>query len=117
MTEPLLERSTWDFIVDVNGDLAMCEEPFAIAQQVANEILHIKGEGWYDTTQGIPYDPTVLSATPSMSVIRSLMEAAALSVSGVIRANAVLYVKRDTRTLSGAVLVTTDSGVDLNVTI
>lgn len=115
MAEPLLERSTWDFIPDANGDLAMVDAPYAIAQQVACECQMYLGEGWFDTAQGIPYDPDILGQAPNIALLQSLMETAALGVPGVVSARAVLYLSRAARTVKGAIYVTTDSGVDLSV--
>ncbi|MBV1833085.1 hypothetical protein [Novacetimonas pomaceti] len=117
MSELLLERSQWDLIADASGNIAVCEDPYAIAQAVACECRLFLGEAWYDTTQGVPYNQEILTAAPNIGLIESLMATAAKKVTGVASARAMLYLDRSTRTVTGAVLVTTDSGIDLSVAV
>lgn len=115
MSDLLLERSEWDLIASAAGDIAVCDEPYAVAQAVANECKLFLGEGYYDATQGIPYDADVFNSNPNISLIETLMQTAAQNVPNVVSARAVLYLDRTTRTVKGAVLTTTTDGVDLSV--
>lgn len=113
MSELMLETSEWDLIADQNGDIAVCTDPYATAQQVANECKLYLGEGYYDPDQGIPLDPDVFGVSTSLPYVRTLMESAANGVTGVVNSQASLYV--DGRTLRGVIEVTTDSGIDLTI--
>lgn len=76
----LLDRSTWDLILDAANNIAICTEPYAIAQDVASAIRLFKGECWYDTTRGVPHFQEILGHQPSLSVLKSALQTAALTV-------------------------------------
>lgn len=82
----LLDRSAWDLVLDSNGDIASASPPYALAQDVASAIKLFLGELWYDTTKGVPYFENVLGKLPPASLLASLIEKAALTVSGVVSA-------------------------------
>ncbi|QNT79296.1 hypothetical protein [Entomobacter blattae] len=117
MSDLLLDRSTWDLMADAYGNIATCAEPYAIAQAVANEVKLFLGEGWYDTTQGVPHFTDVLGVVPHMGLIRQRIEEAARNVPEVTQALAQIGLNRETRTLTGVILVTTTNGEQLNVSL
>ncbi len=86
----LLDRTAWDLVADSNGNIAMAQPPYAIAQDVASAVRLFKGELWYDTTDGVPYFEDVLGYLPPFSLFKSLIEKAALSVPGVVQANFII---------------------------
>ena len=47
-------------------------------------------ELWYDTTKGIPYFENVLSQLPPASLLIGYIEAAALTVPGVVSARCII---------------------------
>jgi hypothetical protein len=113
----LLDISTWDYVTDASGNWAMASEPYALAQDVSSAIRLVKGELWYDTTQGIPYlglngnNGTVLGLNPSVSVLQGYFVQAALSVPGVVSATAVIQsFSATTRQVTGQVQFTDSSG-------
>jgi hypothetical protein len=53
----LLDTINWDLLVDLNGNIAMAQEPYSLAQDVASQCRLFEGELWFDTTQGVPYFP------------------------------------------------------------
>ena len=77
-----LELNDWDLCVDTNGNIAVANAPYAIAQDVASACKTFLGECWYDTTYGIPYLQQVLGQLPSLSVIKALLVNAANTVPG-----------------------------------
>lgn len=113
MSELMLETSEWDLIPDQNGDIAVCSDPYATAQQVANECRLYQGEAYYAPDQGIPLDPDVFGGEASLAYVGMLMQEAALGVDGVVAATPNLY--RQNREVRGAVLVSTSSGIDLTI--
>lgn len=114
----LLLDTDWDITVDRAGNMALAGEDYSVAQAVGNEIKLIFGEGWYDPGQGLPISQIMSSpGVPDLSLIRSLINAAAQGVMGVTDAETILRYDRGNRTLGGDVLVTTVTGATLNVTI
>lgn len=108
----LLDQSAWDLVVDAHGDIAVAEEPYAQAQDVASSIRTFQGEVYYDTGRGIPHFAIVLGAYPSAQVIKTAFENAALLVPGVVSAATYLRALAN-RQLTGQVQFTTSSGVTL----
>jgi len=92
----LLDVSTWDYTVDASGNWAVTDEPYALAQDVSSACRLIKGELWYDTSQGIPYldlngnTGQILGKTPPLSVVQEYLVQSALTVPGVVSAVAVI---------------------------
>lgn len=98
----LLDVSTWDYTVDASGNWAVADEPYALAQDVSSACRLIKGELWYDTSQGIPFlnlnggaggpnnDSNVFGETPPLAVVQEYLVQAALTVPGVVSAVAVI---------------------------
>jgi len=92
----LLDVSTWDYTVDASGNWAVADEPYALAQDVSSACRLIKGELWYDTSQGIPYlnlngnTGQILGKTPPLSVVQEYLVQSALTVPGVVSAVAVI---------------------------
>jgi hypothetical protein len=126
----LLDVSTWDYVVDASGNWAVADEPYALAQDVSSACRLIKGELWYDTTQGIPYlnlnggaggpnnDSNVLGETPPLAVVQEYLVQAALTVPGVVSAVAVIEsFNATTRQVVGQVQFTDTNGNTGTVTL
>lgn len=77
-------------MLDSNGNIALAEPPYALAQDVASAVRLFLGELWYDTAQGIPYFQQVLGQLPPASIIAQLISKAALTVPGVVTAQTVI---------------------------
>ena len=90
MKSLLLDRTAWDLVLDANGNIATCTEPYARAQDVACECRLFKGEQWYDTGRGIPYDTEILGQWPPLSLVRERLKMAAESVAGVVSAQVII---------------------------
>lgn len=108
----LLDQDAWDLLTDINGNIAVADEPYRIAQDVATECRLFKGEYWYDTTAGIPYWQKILGKFPPLTLIKRTYKAAALQVVGVV--SAVLFISSlQNRILKGQVQVTDKNNVKL----
>lgn len=105
----LLDNMDWDLLLDINGNIAVASEPYALAQNVASALRLFQGELWYDTRKGIPYFDQVLGYLPPLSLLRSLFMQATMSVPGVVSARVVLAAL-DNRQLSGQVQFTDHRG-------
>lgn len=109
MRSLLLDVSSWDLVVDAAGNIAVCEDPYAIAQDAACAIRLFQGELWYATNLGIPYWTTILGQFPSIPYLKSQFVAAALTVPGAVAA--VCFISSiEGRKVSGEVQITTTSG-------
>ena len=110
----LLDISAWDLVLDSNGNIACAAPPYAVAQDVASAIRLFLGELWYDTKQGVPYWQSLLGFNPTISQIASALNAAALTVPGVVSANTIITSISD-REVIGQVQFTTSNGTSTTV--
>lgn len=109
MKSLLLAQDTWDLVLDIKGNLAVCTEPYAIAQDVATAVRTQAGDLWYDIATGVPFTPEIFGEPVRLQYVRQQIEAAALSVAGVTAARCVLATLVD-RNLTGQVQVTDNTG-------
>jgi len=115
MKSLLLDRTAWDLVLDINGNIAVATEPYAIAQDVANACRLFAGELYYDTSKGIPYFGEVLGKLPPLEVVRAKLTAAALAVPGVVSAQVVITEFKD-RGIVGQVQFVDTAGATHNAT-
>ena len=110
----LLDRTIWDLVLDVRGSIAVASEPYALAQDAASAIKLFQGELFYDTAKGVPYWASVLGKAPPLSLIKSKLVSAALTVPGVVAARA--YVSSfANRVVSGQIQIFDQTGRILSV--
>lgn len=86
----LLDQTAWDLILDANGNIALAQPPYALAQDVASEIKTFLGEVWYDTTIGIPYWTQILGKLPPASLLIEMINQAARRRYGVVSVQTVI---------------------------
>ncbi|MCX2562144.1 hypothetical protein OQ252_12160 [Acetobacter farinalis] len=106
----LLDRSTWDLVVDASGSLAVASAPYAVAQNVACAVRVFLGECWYNTALGLPYLTNILGRGQSAALFRADVEHTALTVAGVAQAVCVLTAISPARRLSGVIQLTLTDG-------
>lgn len=92
-TSVYLQRDTWDLALDVSGNIAVCDEPYRIAQDAATAIRTFQEDCIYDVTLGIPYWTQILGQQAPIELIRSYFLNEATSVPGA--ASAVVYLRND----------------------
>ena len=104
----LLDRKTWDLCLASGGVIAVAADPYATSQAVSCALKLWQGDYWYDTTIGVPYQQ-ILGGNLPLQTIKSQLEAAALTVPGVLTATCYIssFVGRN---LTGQVQFTTASG-------
>ena len=105
----LLDLTTWDLVLDVHGNIAVAEAPYALAQDAASAIRTFLGEVYYDTTIGIPYFDEVLGYAPPLNLLKTLLVNAALTVPGVASAQVFISSVKG-RVVTGQVQVTMPTG-------
>jgi hypothetical protein len=105
----LIDTTFNDLVLDANGNIAVCDEPYRLAQDAACAIRLFHGEIYYATDQGIPYWDQVLGHWPPLSLVKAYLQRAALTVPGVVSATVYItgFVNRK---LSGQVQVVDSSG-------
>jgi len=110
MAETLyLNPTTWDLDVDANGNIAVATGPYALAQDAASAVRTFAGECYYDTTLGVDHLGEILGHAPPLSLLKSRLEAAALTVDGVEKAQ--LFVTAvAARAVQGQVQISDASG-------
>lgn len=101
----LLDQVAWDLVLDADANIACATNPYSIAQDVASAVRTFIGECWYDTSQGIPYWQEILGELPPISLVKSDIETAALTVKSVKTAICTLTSFED-RKLSGRIEIT-----------
>jgi hypothetical protein len=105
----LLDRSTWDLVLDARGNLAVADNPYAIAQDVSSAVRLFKGELWYDTAKGVPHFQEILGHQPSLPVLKAAIKAAAETVPEVVTATVFVSGVRK-REVTGQIQITDSSG-------
>lgn len=105
----LLDTVAWDLVLDSSGNIALASPPYSVAQDVASAIRTFLGEVWYNTTLGVPYWQQLLGQPPSQSQITAAMNAAALTVPGVVSATTIIT-SFSGRTISGQIQFSTSDG-------
>lgn len=115
MTSLLLAQDAWDLCLDLAGNIALADAPYAEAQDVACAVRLFAGELWFDTSQGIPYFDSILGQRPNLQFVKSKVEAAALTVPNIVSARC-LFASFADRTLTGQVQVIDATGATNNVT-
>ena len=110
----LLSLGAWDLTLDGNGNIAVVNAPYSIAQDVASAVRTFLGECWYDTSQGIPYWPQILGQYPPVAFMVQQLRDAALSVPNVADAK-VTFTSFSNRALAGTIQIIDTDGQAANV--
>lgn len=105
----LLDTDEWDLVLDAHGNIAAATNPYAIAQDVSSAVRLFLGELYYDTTKGVPHFQEILGKNPPISLIKSEVVKAALTVPEVTSATC-LIAGFSGRTINGQVQVTDTTG-------
>lgn len=104
----------WDLCLDAQGNIAVAENPYSEAQDVASAVKLFRGEAYYDVAQGVPYFNGILGERPNLQFIKGQMEQAALTVPGIVKAR-VLFSSFANRTLTGQIQIIDQTGAVNNV--
>lgn len=105
----LLDQLSWDLVLDADGNIAKASNPYSLAQDAGSAIRTWLGEVYFDTTVGIPWLPQVFGKTPSLSLLKEQIRAAALTVPEVASADVFLVTLTDRR-VGGQVQIREASG-------
>lgn len=121
-----LDTAAWDLSCDAYGNWRTVGDAtpqtdltgpgMRLAQDVATQCLSWRGEVYYDTTQGVPYD-TILGAAPNMTVVNDAFNREALKTAGCVQAVANFTFSSKTRGVTGVLAVTDFAGNAGQVTV
>lgn len=109
----LLDTAAWDLVLDASRNIAVCTEPYSLAQDVATALRTFFGEPYYDTSLGVPYYQSILAKSNPYNVVEAIITAQALTVPGVVEAKCLLVTVID-RAVTGEVQITDQNGVISN---
>lgn len=116
MRTMLLDIDAWDLTIDSAGNIAVAEDPYARAQDVASAVRTFAGEVFYNDTLGVQYFAQFLGQPLPLVAFQDAVVTAALTVPGV--ATAVCQVTGiGTRELTGQILFTDETGAQQTVGI
>lgn len=104
----LLDNSTGDLVLDVNGNVAVASEPYSLAQDAASAIKTFLGECYLDTTLGVPWFQQIFGKAPTLSFMKQQLVTAALTVPDIASAQCFIT-NVSQRVVSGQVQVVSSS--------
>ena len=110
----LLDQDAWDLVLDVNGNIALAELPYSIAQDVASATRTFLGECWYNTDLGVPYWQQILGELPPLPFIEQKLIEQAFTIPNVADAQ-VTFQSFKNRELSGQIQIIDTDGNTNNV--
>ena len=105
-----LDVASWDLALDINGNIAVANAPYACAQDAASACRLWQGEYIYDTTRGIPYDTSILGQLLPSNVLAAFYNKEAQTVPDVSTTSTLLQYNANTRLLSGQINLTLVDG-------
>lgn len=116
-TTLLLDRSIWDLLLTSEGNIALADEPYAIAQDVASAVRTFLGEVYYNTSLGLPYFQLLIGSSPILGLIKGQVIKAALTVPDVVSAKCLIAdFNKQTRVVTGVIEITDVNSRTLTVT-
>jgi hypothetical protein len=116
MATLLLDNDNHDLCLNANGSIAFARPPYSTAQSVSCAIRTFLGECYYDKSLGVPYFGSILGKNPPLTYLIAQMEAAALSVPGVISAVCTIQSVKG-RAVTGQVVFTDSDGATQTVAL
>lgn len=112
----LLDQDNWDLCVDANMSIAFAKSPYSTAQSVSSAIRTVLGECYYDQSLGVPYFGNIFGKNPPLTYLIAQMEAAALSVPGVVSAVCTIQ-SAENQVVSGQVVFTDSNGTTQTIAL
>lgn len=105
----LLDQVTNDLVIDSFGNIAICWQPYAVAQDVGSAIKLCLGELWYDVTKGVPFFQKIAGKPLPFVLLKKYIEDAAMTVPDVVQAVCTFDIMTN-RNAIGQVLFTDKNG-------
>lgn len=111
----LLLTNDWDITLDSAGNLAIADNNYSIAQDVASAVKLFTNDAYFDTQAGIPHFEISLKRNVSASVVRARIKEAAENVLGVKSATVDL-IEISNNTLRAEILITLEDDTTAQIT-
>lgn len=111
----MLETDSWDISLDSFGNIAITDNPYAVAQDVACACLTFLGESWYDTSLGIPYYQRILGHWPGTQLINTKMQTEALKLPYVQSAACTVTIGKGDRKCAGVMTITDTNNISSTI--
>ena len=111
-----LDQTTNDLTTDAYGNIALCSQPYAIAQDVASAIKLCLGELWYNTQKGVPFFQKIAAKPMNARMLITYIEDAAMTVPDVVQAKCT-FNSFSGRKAQGKVLFIDSNGLSYGVTL
>lgn len=117
MALTLLLNQNWDICVDENGNIAVSDGAYAIAQNCANAVRLFTNDAYFNRTRGIPHFGIDLGKkpAPARSTLVNRIRKAVMAVEGVTDAEVLLEFDAATRTYGGEIIITVVDGTSVRV--
>jgi len=112
-----VDPTAWDFALDIYGNIAVANAPYAAAQDVASSCRLWTGEYIYDVTRGIPYDTSILGKLLPRNVLTAFYNTEAKTVPDISEASTLLQFNRASRQLIGQINLTLVDGTTNGINI
>jgi hypothetical protein len=109
-----LDPNTWDLAVDIDGNIAVADEPYRISQDCSCAVRTFKPEFYFDMSYGMPYSTEILGKLPPLQLVKQRYEDIAKTVTSVADARCTLTGLKK-RTLTGYITLTTTAGGNLEI--
>jgi hypothetical protein len=106
----LLLDSNWDLTLDAFGNLAITAGNYAVAQDAACACRTWRGELWYDTTRGVPYQQIMGHRPPSIQFVKQALLNEVYNVINVASAKVFLTGPGVDRQLGGQIQIIETTG-------
>lgn len=117
MSSLLLDRTTWDLVLDQGGNIAQATSVYAVLQDVSTAVRTWAGEVIYDTSLGVDYLGSVLGNPHGSVAFTSQATREANNVLGVSKTKITVSGISPTRGISGVAEVTLSSGQTVSIGI
>lgn len=106
-----LRPDSWDLMLDTDGNIAVANSTYQQAQDIASACRTIKQDMYFNQQDGIPYLTDILGKGKyPLALYRKYLQDAALSVPGVVSAQAELTMS-DNRVVLGQIKFTNDNNI------
>lgn len=113
----LLDVESWDLTLDEKGNIAITQNPYAVAQDVACSCKTELGECFYNKALGIPYFDKVFKRQAGINFVQSKLQTEAQKLPYVAQAQCTLTPNKITRTTDGFISIidtnNENSGINL----
>lgn len=106
-----LRADTWDLALDTQGNMAIADQEYQQAQDIASSCRVFYGDDYYNKADGIPYLESIMGKSNyPISLYQRHLHDRSLLVTGVVSVDVKLYPLKD-RVLTGTIEFTNDQNL------